>query len=113
MMKNIPLCLCEQRLVVELERAGFGDRVQAWEEIVAGGLCTMMPHVAHWVRRMAGMNDIDMYRRMGLKDMTKILLQNGLELSRGHHDAGNDAQMHWYVCRELKRYAQQVPAETQ
>ncbi len=97
----------------ELERAGLGEKVQAWGEIVAGGLCTMMPHITHWVRRMAGMNDIDMYRRMGLKDMIKILLQNGLEMSRGHHDAGNDAQMHWYICRELKRYVQQAPAETQ
>ncbi len=70
----------------ELGRAGLGERIASWEAVVSDGFCTMMPQIAHWVRRMAGLKDENMYFRMGLKDMTKILLQNGLELSRGHHE---------------------------
>ena len=97
----------------ELGRVGQGDRADWWHTIVSGGLCTMMPEIGQWLRRMAGLNEENMYLRLGLKDTAKILLPNGFELSKGNHDAGNDAQMHWHVCRELKRYVQQAPVETQ
>ena len=54
---------------------------------------------------MAGMGDVPMNVRISLKDAARVLLPNCAELCAQHHDAGNDAEMHWHICRELKRLA--------
>ena len=89
----------------EMRRTGMLEEADAWAAIVKRGLCTMDPRTTHWVRNMAGLDGVPMMVRMGLKDLSAILLPNQLALRKQHHDAGSDAEMHWFVARELKRLA--------
>ena len=96
----------------ELKRSNLLEEAATWEGIASRGLCTMAPHIGHWIRKMAGMGDVPMNVRINLKDAARVLLPNCAELCVNHHHAGNDAEMHWYVCRELKRLAGRAAAQT-
>ena len=101
-----------EMILEELKRANLLEQAATWEAIASRGLCTMAPHIGHWVRKMAGMGDVPMNVRIGLKDAARVLLPNCAELCAHHHHAGNDAEMHWHICRELKRLAGRAAAQT-
>ncbi len=97
-------------LLSELARNGHGDKCDFWVEAVKAGVCTMSPAITHWVREMVGDVGVPYYVRMGLKEMVQLLLPARRAMLRQHHDAGNDAELHWLVCKELCRQARAVKA---
>ena len=97
-------------LLSELARSGHADKCGFWEEAVKAGVCTMSPAITHWVREMVGDVGVPYYVRMGLKEMVQLLLPSRKDMLRQHHDAGNDAELHWLVCKELCQQARVVKA---
>ena len=65
----------------------------------------MDPDYAAWVRQMMGSEEIPRQIPMKLKDMVGGLLPNSRAILVNHHSAGNDACMHWLLCKELVRLA--------
>ena len=92
-------------LLNELVRSGYEDKREFWTEAVKAGLCTMSPAITHWVRQTVGDLGVPYYVRMGLKEMVQLLLPTQKHMLSQHHDAGNDAELHWLVCGELCRLA--------
>ena len=87
-----------------------GDRAGLWwaertHRFACRSIHARNPYITNWVRKLTGQNDVPMYVRMGLKDLIRTLMADCDGLCAKHHDAGNDAEMHWRVCRELKRLA--------
>ena len=89
----------------EMERAGLGSELAEWERVVRAGLCTMDPHIGHWVRTQAGSNDVPHFIPIRLADAVASMVPDGERLLVHHHDAGGDARMHWLLFRELDRRA--------
>ena len=94
----------------ELQRAGLGHLQEKWVNMVRGGICTMDPDIACWVRSAAGLrddggNEISWRIPIGLKDMLSILAPQHRNLFAGHHSADVDATMCWLICRELTNAA--------
>jgi hypothetical protein len=85
----------------ELDRTGLVQLKTPWRNAVKSGICTMDPDIACWVRDMIGIRDIPRSIPMRLIDMVKALIIDSETLCRNHHSAGNDALMHYRLCREL------------
>ena len=80
---------------------GFEEELAEWDAFVRAGLCTMNPHIGQWIRMQAGVNDRPQAIPMRLADAVSTIVPDGARLLDGHHDAGNDAVMHWRLFREL------------
>ena len=87
----------------EMRRAGFEEELAEWRSFVREGLCTMNPHIGSWIRaHHAGTNDVPHFIPIRLSDAVSVILPESGRLLRQHHDAGNDALMHWLLFRELE-----------
>ena len=56
--------------------------------------------ICHWVRELTGGHDVPFYVWMGLKQLIQALLPARRKMLERHHEAGNDAEMHWRFCRD-------------
>ena len=92
-------------VAAELERAELHDLRRAWKEAVARGLCSMQPCIASWVRSMLGGEEIPYNVPIKLRDLVAGMLPDHREALADHHDAGNDAYLHWLIGGELVRRA--------
>ena len=89
----------------ELERSGLGHLKDQWRKIVASGVCTMDPDIAHWVRDLLGMEQVIWKSAMKLEEMTRKLVPDCDILLQKKHTAGGDAQMAALLYRELCKRA--------
>ena len=80
---------------------GFEEELVEWDAFVRFGLCTMNPHIGQWIRMQAGVNDRPQAIPIRLADAVTTVVSDGARLLGEHHDAGNDALMHWHLFREL------------
>ena len=94
----------------ELGRAGLNHLKDPWAKAVRDGVCTMDPDIACWVRSILGIGEIPRSIPMRLLDMVKGLLTETSELRSKHHSAGNDATMHFLLCRKLVSRCQSAGA---
>ena len=94
----------------ELGRSGSEHLKDPWAKAVREGVCTMDPNIACWVRSILGIGEIPRSIPMRLLDMVNGLLTETTELCSQHHSAGNDAIMHFLLCRELVSRCQSTPA---
>ena len=92
-------------IAAELERAGLHDLRRAWKEAVARGFCSMQPCVASWVRSMLGADEIPYNVPIKLRDLVAGMLPDHRGALANHHDAGNDAYLHWLIGGELAKRA--------
>ena len=93
-------------LHAEMKRSDFDDHMLgSWHHAVRDGFCSMQPEIGHWVRQQMGMGDREHKAPIRLRDLVEALIPNSSELLLDHHDAGNDALMHWLVARELSKRA--------
>ena len=86
----------------ELAREGFADELTEWEQKTGEGLCTMHPDICKWVTSRRGGNEMP---RCSLDYATKTLPPEHRSMLQRHHNAGNDAYMHWLLCKALARPA--------
>ncbi len=92
-------------VAAELERTELHDLLRAWKEAVARGICSMQPCIASWVRSMLGGEEIPYNVPIKLRDLVAGMLPDHREALANHHDAGNDAYLHWLIGGELVRRA--------
>ena len=86
----------------ELAREGFAKELAEWEQRTTEGLCTMHPEICKWVTTRRGGNEMP---RCSLDYAMKTLLPEHQSMLQSHHNAGNDAYMHWLLCKALARPA--------
>ncbi len=93
-------------LAEEMKRLELADMAEAWRDVVRRGVCTMDPHIGHWMRKQMGVADANPWIiPIRLTDAFRALLPEHRSLLDGHHDAGNDCQMHWLLAREVEARA--------
>ena len=99
---------------LEMQRCGMDEGRETLHRLLREGVCTMSPAICHWVREMTGEQNVPFYARMGLKQLVQALLPSRRKMLERHHEAGNDAEMHWLVCRDLwERARRQQPAASE
>jgi DNA polymerase III epsilon subunit-like protein len=86
---------------MEMQRCGLDEGRDTLHRLLREGVCTMSPAICHWVREMTGEDNVPYYARMGLKQLVQALLPARRKMLERHHEAGNDAEMHWLVCQDL------------
>ena len=93
-------------IALEMQRAGFEDDLIFWADIATHGFCTMNPHITSWacaelVEETHMSSVLGRRRPICIKDMVRGLLPTQTAMLTGHHDAGIDAQMVWFVVQAL------------
>ncbi len=63
----------------------------------------MNPHIGNWIQAHAGANHVPRFIPIRLSDAASVIRPQPGRLLRQHHDAGNDARVHWLLFRELER----------
>jgi len=58
----------------EMRRAGLDEELAEWNTFVSAELCTMDPHIGHWIRTQAGSNDVPHFIPIRLADAVASIL---------------------------------------
>ena len=87
----------------ELKRAGLHDEAEQWDKFIAKRVDTMDKNIGKWVVSFTTGGDKGF---LSLDETAKALVpEKELALCKERHQAGADARLHWFLCRNLSQRA--------
>ena len=94
-------------IALEMERYGFGSKIEMWSQAACCGFCTLNPSVSKWScdlffdHRHGNKSLLGRSSPVGLTDMVMAIIPHEFPKIARHHDAGIDAELTWELVREL------------
>ena len=87
----------------ELKRANLDEEAEQWDKFIANKADTMDKKIGKWVMSFTTGGDKGF---LNLDETAKALVpEKELALCKERHQAGADARLHWFLCRNLSQRA--------